>query len=377
MVNAGVAMETSSPARRAPGGRAGHNGLTMHVLVAGCGWLGEALARVLVGRGHRVTGIRRDPARAGALASLGVEPLALDLAAPGAEAHLPAADAVVACQSAGAEGEGAYRAAYVDALRPLLAAASRSGARLVYTGSTGVFGQRDGSDVDEETPPAPASAAAAVLVEAETLVRDAAARGTHAAVLRLSGLYGPGRAGILERVRQGVLGPPLEAAPPPQPLRRVRMPRHEVEVEVSQHVPDRERVDVLRPERGPLGRHHARGQRAERRELGGREVVPRPRVALARQDEPAADRRGIGEHVEREAPVAEQDPARHGARPAHELAGGTGFDVAQGGLRAALRREDSDSIRHRRWVNAHPRRAPARPEGTQPCVLAGVLRAVP
>jgi len=204
-VNAGVAMETSSPARRAPGGRAGHNGLTMHVLVAGCGWLGEALARVLVGRGHRVTGIRRDPARAGALASLGVEPLALDLAAPGAEAHLPAADAVVACQSAGAEGEGAYRAAYVDALRPLLAAASRSGARLVYTGSTGVFGQRDGSDVDEDTPPAPASATGAVLVEAESLVREAAARGTHAAVVRLSGLYGPGRAGIFERVRQGVL----------------------------------------------------------------------------------------------------------------------------------------------------------------------------
>jgi len=206
IANPGVAMTASSPARRArPAAPFGHNGLVMHVLVAGCGWLGEALARVLVGRGHRVTGIRRDPARAAALAALGVEPLALDLATRGAEARLPASDAIVACQSAGADGEAAYRAAYVDALRPLLAAASRSGARLVYTGSTGVFGQRDGSDVDEETPPAPASAAAAVLVDAERLVRDAAARGTHGAVLRLSGLYGPGRAGILERVRHGAL----------------------------------------------------------------------------------------------------------------------------------------------------------------------------
>jgi nucleoside-diphosphate-sugar epimerase len=178
----------------------------MHVLVAGCGWLGTAIARALVERGDRVTGIRRDPGRAAALAALGVEPLAVDLAAPGAEARLPAADAVVACQSASADGEAAYRAAYVDANRALLAAASRGGARaFVYTGSTGVFGQRDGSEVDEATPPAPASASAAVLVEAERLVTGAAAGGLRACVVRLSGLYGPGRTGVVERVRSGAL----------------------------------------------------------------------------------------------------------------------------------------------------------------------------
>ncbi len=179
--------------------------MRMHVLVAGCGWLGEALARALVARGDRVTGIRRDPARAAALAALGVEPLALDLADPGVEARLPRVDAIVACQSAGEDGEAAYRAAYVDANRALLAAARAAGARVVYTGSTGVFGQRDGGDVDEATPPAPASPTAAVLVEAERLVLDAAARGVHSAVIRLSGLYGPGRTGLAGRVRSGLL----------------------------------------------------------------------------------------------------------------------------------------------------------------------------
>ena len=181
----------------------------MHVLVAGCGWLGEALARALVARGDRVTGIRRDPARASALAALGVEPLALDLAVPGAAARLPRADAVVACQAAGEDSVDAYRAAYVEATRALLTASGRAGARLVYTGSTGVFGQADGSDVDEGTAPAPATATAAVLVEAERLVRDAAAAGVRASVIRLSGLYGPGRTGILGRVRSGqlALGP--------------------------------------------------------------------------------------------------------------------------------------------------------------------------
>lgn len=179
----------------------------MHVLVAGCGWLGSAVARALVARGDRVTGIRRDPGRAEALLSLGVEPLALDLTAPGAAARLPVVDAVVACQSSASDAPDAYRAAYLGATATLLEAAARGGARaFVYTGSTGVFGQRDGSDVDEASPAAPASPTAEVLVEAERLILGApAARGVPAQLLRLSGLYGPGRSGTVDRVRRGVL----------------------------------------------------------------------------------------------------------------------------------------------------------------------------
>jgi nucleoside-diphosphate-sugar epimerase len=179
----------------------------MRVLVGGCGWLGTALARALVARGDRVTGIRRDPARAAALASLGVTPLAVDLAAPGAAERLPAADVVVACQSAAADTPEAYRSAYLVATGALLEAARHGGARaFVYTGSTGVFGQRDGSDVDEATPPAPASPSAQVLLEAERLVLGAqGAPGYPGQVVRLSGLYGPGRSGTIDRVRQGAL----------------------------------------------------------------------------------------------------------------------------------------------------------------------------
>jgi nucleoside-diphosphate-sugar epimerase len=184
----------------------------MHVLIAGCGWLGTELARRVVAGGGRVTAVRRDPARAEALRGPGVEPLALDLSAPGADERLPRADAIVACQAAsgaGAESLQAYRRAYLDANQRLLAAATRWGARFVYTGSTGVFGQRGGEDVDEETPPAPASPTAEVLVAAEEQLRAAARSGVRASLVRLSGLYGPGRVGILDRVRTGrlALGP--------------------------------------------------------------------------------------------------------------------------------------------------------------------------
>ena len=185
----------------------------MRVLVAGAGWLGSAVAGALVARGDEVIALRRDPARAEALRAPGIMPLALDLAPLGAAARLPRFDAAVACQSAGSDTAEAYRAAYVVATGALLEAAARHGARkLVYTGSTGVFGQRDGSLVVETTPPAPSGPTAEVLVEAERLVRGAAP-GVPACLLRLSGLYGPGRSGVLQRVRSGALalGPGDEA----------------------------------------------------------------------------------------------------------------------------------------------------------------------
>jgi nucleoside-diphosphate-sugar epimerase len=185
--------------------------VSRHVLVAGAGWLGTALGRALLAGGDRVTAVRRHPGLPPGLEGTGAAALALDLAEPGAERALPAdLDAIVACQAAGGDGVEGYERAYVLASRALLArAAARAGTAFVYTGSTGVFGQRDGSDVDERTPPAPASPTAEVLVRAEEEVLAAARGGVRACVLRLSGLYGPGRVGVVERVRSGAmaLGP--------------------------------------------------------------------------------------------------------------------------------------------------------------------------
>ena len=179
----------------------------MRVLVAGAGWLGSALARRLLAEGHGVVAVRRDPASLRPLVEAGATALALDLATPGAARLIPRdVDAVVACQSSSVDTPEAYRAAYVEANRALLEAAARNAVRgFVYTGSTGVFGQRDGGDVDERTAPSPSGAVGEVLVEAERAVLDAASGGVRACVVRLSGLYGPGRTGILERVRTGRL----------------------------------------------------------------------------------------------------------------------------------------------------------------------------
>lgn len=180
----------------------------MHVLIAGCGWLGQAVARRLIARGDLVTGIRSDPARAAALSGLGITPLALDLTDPSAGSNLPRdLDAILALQAARGAGEAAYRQAYLEANRTLLEAARQQGVKaFIYSGSTGLFGQEDGSEVVEESPVHPTTPTGRILAEAEGQIRNAAESGLPTRIVRLSGLYGPGRLWMIDRVRQGLMG---------------------------------------------------------------------------------------------------------------------------------------------------------------------------
>lgn len=181
----------------------------MHVLVAGIGWLGKALAAELLRRGHRVSGVRRHVEGQASLVGLGISPVVADLADPRAVERLPDdVDAVVVCTAPTGGDAYSYRAAYVEVNRTLLEWAAAPGlAGYVYTGSSGVFGQDDGGEVDEDTPVSPSGDSAEILVEAErTVLAAARERGVSTRVVRLTGLYGPGRTGIVERVRSGALG---------------------------------------------------------------------------------------------------------------------------------------------------------------------------
>lgn len=170
------------------------------MLVAGCGYVGSALARELADEGRTVWGLRRDPDRL----PEGVRPLAADLGRPDTLDGLPGAvDGVVYCASADASREEAYRTAYVEGPRNLLDALGRGGAaprRLVYVSSTAVYGQEDGSWVDEDSPTRPTDFRGRVLLEGEALVGAWDGGGV---VVRFGGIYGPGRTRLVERVRSG------------------------------------------------------------------------------------------------------------------------------------------------------------------------------
>lgn len=174
--------------------------MTRHVLIAGCGLVGGALARRLVAADKRVTGMKRRPEGLPA----GARAFAADLADPSTLAGLPDdVDALVYAASADGRSPEAYRRAYVEGLRNVLDALSKVGApleRAIFTSSTAVYGQADGSWVDESSPTLPSSFTGEILLEAEALLAERPLLGTS---LRLAGIYGPGRDRLIRMVREG------------------------------------------------------------------------------------------------------------------------------------------------------------------------------
>jgi nucleoside-diphosphate-sugar epimerase len=172
----------------------------MRVLVAGAGYVGAELARLLADAGHDVLALRRTHLASEAR----VRWLACDLGDARALAALPLAgiDALAYLVAADARDDAAYRRAYVDGLASLLARlrADSSLRRLLYASSTSVYAQDDGSWVDESSTTEPRDFSGKRVLEGESVARGAACT---AIALRLGGIYGPGRSALLERVRRG------------------------------------------------------------------------------------------------------------------------------------------------------------------------------
>ncbi|MBG6217140.1 nucleoside-diphosphate-sugar epimerase [Arthrobacter sp. CAN_A6] len=177
----------------------------MTVLIAGCGDLGTEVGLRFALSGHRVVGWRRSPEK-------------LPHQIEGVEADLgrtlptiPEDTAVVViATAAGKRTEAAYRTAYVDGTANVLAALERDGvepARILFVSSTAVYGDAHGGSVDEQTPAEPASATGRMVREAEQLLLARSAAGM---VLRLSGIYGPGRTRLIDQVTSGTAVRPAE-----------------------------------------------------------------------------------------------------------------------------------------------------------------------
>ncbi|WP_247828373.1 SDR family oxidoreductase [Arthrobacter antioxidans] len=177
----------------------------MTVLIAGCGDLGTEVGLRLAARGERVVGWRRSAGRLPAA----IEGVSVDLTQ-----HLPTipadTDVVLIATAAGDRTEAAYRSAYVEATRNVLAALERDGVmprRILFVSSTAVYGDFDGAFVTEESPAESTAPTARLVREAEQVLLEGSAHGT---VLRLSGIYGPGRTRLIDQVRSGSAVLPVE-----------------------------------------------------------------------------------------------------------------------------------------------------------------------
>jgi len=170
------------------------------LLIIGCGYIGRRVARRFQDRGLPLLGVVRSEASAAELEDLGIPCKVGDLAGD-ALAGLPSADArVFHLAPPPARGAEDLHTAH------LIAAFERFGhpRRLVYASTTGVYGDCEGAWVDETWPARPAVDRARRRWDAEQRLRHWSRRsGGELVILRVAGIYGPGRL-PLARIRQGL-----------------------------------------------------------------------------------------------------------------------------------------------------------------------------
>lgn len=178
----------------------------MRALIVGCGYVGLPLGAELAKQGHEVFGLRRSAIADAGLREAAITPLRGDISNLQTLAQLPANfDWVVNCAASGGGGVTAYRQLYLNGNRNLISWLSDSPPeKFVYTSSTGVYGQNDGSSVDETSPTEPESETARVLIETEKVLLEAVAqKKIPAVILRVAGIYGPDRGYLLKQFLRG------------------------------------------------------------------------------------------------------------------------------------------------------------------------------
>ena len=176
-----------------------------HLVIFGCGYMGGEVARQAAARGLWVTALTRNEGKAAGLRAAGLAVVVADLAGDAWHAKVGPADFALNCVSSGGGGAEAYRRSYLDGMKSVLAWAERHGpvGSLVYTGSTSVYPQGGGGRVDESSPVSGRDERTAVLVETEARLRASPGAARSRVVLRLAGIYGPGRTHLVQQVRSG------------------------------------------------------------------------------------------------------------------------------------------------------------------------------
>jgi nucleoside-diphosphate-sugar epimerase len=176
--------------------------LTKSVLFIGYGDLAQRAAKHLSKAGWQVFGACRTPETK--VTHAGVTLLTADASNEQDLYQLfqQSYDAVVVTLTPAGRDDDAYHRGYVVPCRHLQQVLSQQAVapRLLYISSTSVYGQTDGEWVNEDSPTAPSSNSGRSLLQAEQVI---AASNAQVSLLRCSGIYGPGRTMLQQRLLNG------------------------------------------------------------------------------------------------------------------------------------------------------------------------------
>lgn len=185
----------------------------MKTLVVGCGYVGTKLGEALIAKGHEVWALRRDEAALVKLSASGFKTIHADIKRSSTFGNFEFFDYVIFAQ-APSQGSDNYRDTYyLGAKNILKILENQKPKKIIFISSTSVYSTKDGSWVDESTNPmkesyesAESEANAKCLLDTERLVLS---QDAPAIVLRLGGIYGPGR-NRLRLIKEGKMRPSFD-----------------------------------------------------------------------------------------------------------------------------------------------------------------------
>lgn len=160
------------------------------MLIVGCGYVGQRVAERAQQEGIAVSGVVRSEASAAQLRELGIDSLCIDLDREGLPPGTSLEQDVFYFAPPPPEGEHDAR------MQRFLEGLAKSGQprRILYVSTTGVYGDCQGEWVDETRPAHPQVDRARRRWHAEQLLRSwRDASGGELVILRVAGIYGPGR----------------------------------------------------------------------------------------------------------------------------------------------------------------------------------------
>lgn len=166
----------------------------MNIAIIGCGYVGTAVARLWRSAGHTVTATTTREERVAELEQVAQRVV---VARGDDEAALKSAveNQDVVLLSVGATNGNVYRETYLETAKNLVEVLKQTPnvRHLLYTGTYSVYGDRNGEQVSEETPVVPVNENGEILCDTERVLLGAAGENRRVCILRLGGIYGPGR----------------------------------------------------------------------------------------------------------------------------------------------------------------------------------------
>ncbi|QGJ72298.1 Nucleoside-diphosphate-sugar epimerase [Planctomycetales bacterium 10988] len=177
----------------------------MSKLICGCGYLGTRVAALWKQQGQHVYVLTRSREHAEQFAAQGLSPINGDVTEPETLKELENLEIDTVLYAIGLDRRAGkpMSEVYVDGLKHVLKRLPKSLSRFIYISSTGVYGGLDGEWMDEDSPCEPERENGKICLEAEDLLTSHPEFGSKSILLRLAGIYGPGRVPYRQQLING------------------------------------------------------------------------------------------------------------------------------------------------------------------------------